>query len=70
MLSTSMVQYKKILAQTGAGNPEQFSALTFQKQQTKQLNSLYSVNPNRANAQLAQVNNKIARDAATVFLIL
>lgn len=67
MLSTSMVQYKKILAQTGAGNPEQLSALAFQKQQTKQLNSLYSVNPNRANAQLAQVNNKIARDAATVF---
>lgn len=67
MLSTSMVQYKKILAQTGAGNPEQLSALVFQKQQTKQLNSLYSVNPNRANAQLAQVNNKIARDAATVF---
>lgn len=68
MLSSSLTRYNWLLGRTGAKeNGDVMSALAFQKQQAKQMNSLYSVNPNRANAQLAQINNKIAKDAATVF---
>lgn len=68
MLSSSLTRYNWLLGRAGAKeNGDVMSALAFQKQQSKQMNSLYSVNPNRANAQLAQINNKIAKDAAVVF---
>ena len=67
MLSTSLKQYQRILDMTGAGgSSDTLTALALQKTQSKQLNSLYSVNPNRAYADSAKISKKIADDAAIV----
>lgn len=68
LLASSLTRYNRILFKQGVEEtPTVASALALQKSQSKQLNNLFSINPNRANAQLTQINNKIAKDAATVF---
>lgn len=67
MFGSYISQIDKILKKRGLDNPEQLMAISYGKQQSKQLNAMYSMNPYRSQAQVAQIQNKIAKDSATVF---